>query len=426
MAVKITLKNGKTVYEARVYTRGTSTPKKIGRFTNKRLAERFEENVKKVLHEASVGTVSADTQRWLDSLDDDIYSKIKTLSGVLPARVKAGTLDSLLETYLADNDLAPNTKVLYRLVITALKRGLPEKSKSLAISELSVDQIKTAFKALSDRYSLTTVRSMRSTISTMFNYAVKLKWIPESPMTDIHVKTPDYTKNHRFITLETVSNALDLMPTAEYKLLIVLSRFGGLRLPSEAVMLSWDLIDFNNGIFTLYEPKKTKGSALREAGDYATRTLPLFPEVRAALLDFAVESKQDTRGAIQWSRPVYLMCNSIKKILRRNNLDWPRTFHNMRASRETELIDTFKFPPQTVCQWIGNSEPVYRAHYARIRKEDLSSGAELTSMKVLPKVLDTHCQNLTIDTPIDAKMRLLLELRDNLRSFVNKWQELTK
>lgn len=38
MAVKITLKNGKTVYEARVYTRGTSTPKNIGLFTNKRLA----------------------------------------------------------------------------------------------------------------------------------------------------------------------------------------------------------------------------------------------------------------------------------------------------------------------------------------------------------------------------------------------------
>jgi len=40
---------------------------------------------------------------------------------------------------------------------------------------------------------------------------------------------------------------------------------------------------------------------------------------------------------------------------------WPRIFHNLRASRQTELED--QFPSHVVCQWLGNSEAVARDHY---------------------------------------------------------------
>ena len=42
------------------------------------------------------------------------------------------------------------------------------------------------------------------------------------------------------------------------------------------------------------------------------------------------------------------------KILRRAGLEpWPRLFHNLRASRETELVE--KYPVQVVTSWLGNT-----------------------------------------------------------------------
>ncbi len=43
---------------------------------------------------------------------------------------------------------------------------------------------------------------------------------------------------------------------------------------------------------------------------------------------------------------------------------WPRPFHNLRASRETELAN--EFPIHVVCEWIGNSEEVARKHYLQV------------------------------------------------------------
>ena len=47
----------------------------------------------------------------------------------------------------------------------------------------------------------------------------------------------------------------------------------------------------------------------------------------------------------------------LLRIIRRAGLEpWERAFHNLRASRQTELAATF--PIHVVCAWIGNSEKV--------------------------------------------------------------------
>src|SRR6185295_7207846 len=41
---------------------------------------------------------------------------------------------------------------------------------------------------------------------------------------------------------------------------------------------------------------------------------------------------------------------------------WPKLFHNLRASRQTELMREYDLA--TVCKWIGNSPAVAAKHYA--------------------------------------------------------------
>ena len=47
---------------------------------------------------------------------------------------------------------------------------------------------------------------------------------------------------------------------------------------------------------------------------------------------------------------------------------WPRLFHNLRASCETDLAATF--PMHVVCGWIGNSPDVARRHYLQTLDTD--------------------------------------------------------
>jgi len=46
---------------------------------------------------------------------------------------------------------------------------------------------------------------------------------------------------------------------------------------------------------------------------------------------------------------------------------WPRLFHNLRASRETELAR--KFDIKTVTTWLGNSPMVAMEHYLQTTPE---------------------------------------------------------
>lgn len=43
---------------------------------------------------------------------------------------------------------------------------------------------------------------------------------------------------------------------------------------------------------------------------------------------------------------------------------WPKLFHNLRASRQTELSESY--PMHVVCAWLGNSTVVAMGHYLQV------------------------------------------------------------
>jgi len=71
-------------------------------------------------------------------------------------------------------------------------------------------------------------------------------------------------------------------------------------------------------------------------------------------------------------------CNlrtTFEKIVRRAGLEpWPRLFHNMRASRETELCETF--PMHVVTAWMGNTPDIAMKHYCQVTDEHFQRATE--------------------------------------------------
>ena len=63
------------------------------------------------------------------------------------------------------------------------------------------------------------------------------------------------------------------------------------------------------------------------------------------------------------------------RILKRAGLEpWPKLFHTMRSSRETELVN--KFSIHKVAAWLGNTPKIALKHYLQVTDEDFQQAAE--------------------------------------------------
>jgi hypothetical protein len=86
-------------------------------------------------------------------------------------------------------------------------------------------------------------------------------------------------------------------------------------------------------------------------------------------------------------------CNlrtTFLKIVKRAGLKpWPRLFHNLRSSRQTELTE--RFPAHVVCAWLGNSEKIANAHYLQVTDERFARavGGQDRFGKALQKALQS-------------------------------------
>ena len=190
------------------------------------------------------------------------------------------------------------------------------------------------------------------------NEAVDSEIIPGNPFNK--VKTPRRTNKarQRFIDRPTITKVIEMAPDAEMRLIIVLSRYGGMRTPSEPFALRWQDIDWKRQRILVTSPKTEHHEG------HETREIPLFPELLQPLLEvqelaatgeeFVIAKRRKTTDANLRRR--------IAHIVRKAGfVPWPKITHNLRASRQTELAD--QFPNHVVCQWMGNSEEVARDHY---------------------------------------------------------------
>jgi hypothetical protein len=57
---------------------------------------------------------------------------------------------------------------------------------------------------------------------------------------------------------------------------------------------------------------------------------------------------------------------------------WQKLFHNLRASRQTELLADF--PAADVCDWLGNTQAVAMRHYAMATSDSFQRAIQGTSV----------------------------------------------
>lgn len=109
--------------------------------------------------------------------------------------------------------------------------------------------------------------------------------------------------------------------------------------------------------------------------------IPLFPEIKQELK--AAWDPEQVYIINKYRDPSQNMRTQLLRIIDRAGLKpWPKLFHNLRATRQTELAQTF--PAHVVSDWLGNSVTVANEHYLRTMDIDFERAiapAEKASQK---------------------------------------------
>jgi hypothetical protein len=166
-----------------------------------------------------------------------------------------------------------------------------------------------------------------------------------------------------FIPEDDARKVLETCPDAERRVIFALSRYGGMRCPSEHLALRWKDIDWIKQRITVWSCK-TEGHAGKEF-----RVMPLFPPLRVYLEELYQQAAPGAEFIITRYRDpsVNLRTQFLRILARAGVKPWPKLFHNLRSTRQTELTEVY--PTHVVCAWLGNSPTVAQNHYLQVRDQ---------------------------------------------------------
>jgi len=305
-----------------------------------------------------IDSASAD---WLDCLPDQRHDRIAR-TGLVPGRRRFDdTLGDLLDAFFDAVDVKPGTLTTYRQTETSLE-GFFGRDKRLAEITL-IDGERWRASMREAKLAGATISKRVKTARQILRAGVKWGWLTANPFDDLKAGQQHNRSRAFFVSREAIAKVIDEAPSAEWRLLIALSRYGGLRVPSEAAALEWRDIDWAKGRITI---RSSKTEAEADGGE---RVIPLFPEIKDHLLQVFEAAPEGASKVIPFLRPGYNPHTQLLRLIRRAGLaPWPRAWHNMRASRQTELAS--EYPLHTVCAWIGNSVAVADRHYLTIGAGD--------------------------------------------------------
>ena len=311
------------------------------------------------------------------------------------------TLVDFLAGYAArrSGEVKPATLIVWAQVAGNLTEYLPD---GILLDQITAGHAKEFHARLKSRYATATVAKRMSIARQHFNDAVHWEILTKNPFSGI--KTPrSAQKANVFVERETVYRLLDIA-SIRWRVIIALSRFGGLRTPSETLSLKWSHVDWDAGRMHVPECK------VEHHEGRGVRICPLFPELRDILAeafeaygttsDWVVDA-QAYRTAAQTPRGwanANLRTQLVKLCRRANVTLWPRLFHSMRASRQTELERDF--PTHVVCSWLGNSATVARQSYLLITEDDFTKATGKTRV-LNPTRADQ--KSVRISTPHTAR-----------------------
>ncbi len=319
-----------------------------------------------------------ETAAWVRDISDGLAGKLAK-AGLIAERENT-TVDGLIENFLAaSTHFKPSTRSIWGQVTGDLKKHFGEDCRLRTIGQVEAEGFRQ-WLLTTRKLSSTTIAKRLQRSRQLFAHAIRFEWIEKNPFEGVKHKSGDPRERQRYITVEDTEKLIEAAPNWVWRTIIALSRYGGLRNPSEVLSLQLADLDWERGAMRVISPKT-------EGHGQGSRMVPMFAQLRPYLegaWEMAAEGQTQVipehlylpaaQGPNGW-RNCNLRTTFLKIVLRAGLDPWPRLFHNLRASCESDL--SRGFPIATVCKWIGNTVAIAAKHYIQVDDRDFRRAAKV-------------------------------------------------
>jgi integrase len=339
---------------------------RLGKMTQ-RQADRFKAKVENIIGAGFTGGVEEETADWLTKLDDRMYARLAAVGLVRERTGATALLGAFIDSFTANlTSIKQNTRENFTQLRFWLVDYLGETYDIRRLDPAAAEDWRAHMvkKGLGDN----TIRRHIGRARQLLKSAIRRgMYRGPNPFDGMSATVGSDKARLFYVTREMATKVLAACPDTQWKLLFALSRYGGLRCPSEHLALKWSDVtwgDAETPASIRIPSPKTEHIEGKEC-----RVIPLFPELRPVLMEAFEQAEPGTEYVITRYRQANsnLRTQLNRIIARAGMVPWPKLFQNLRSTRETELAETV--PLQYVCAWIGNTEAVAKKHYLQLRDE---------------------------------------------------------
>ncbi|WP_013629960.1 tyrosine-type recombinase/integrase [Rubinisphaera brasiliensis] len=310
--------------------------------------------------------MDAETARWVPTIDQTLHARIAE-AGLLERRDHRDTrLGTYIDEFIRNRtDVKESTRTTWNRARNHLVSYFGE---SRDLRSITTGEAQDFYRRLQRDLADNTARRTAGICRQIFTDALDREIITKNVFASkkIPITTRGNDKRQFFIERDVAEKILNACPNDEWRLIFALSRFGGLRCPSEHLALRWEHVDLDARRLTVPSPKTAHHDGKE------SRVIPIFPEIEKPLLAVSMNAPEGNPWIItSYRESSQNLRTQFKRILQRAGVaPWPKLFQNLRSTRETELIKE-GHNPYTVCEIIGNSLRVMEEHYLQNRDSEL-------------------------------------------------------
>ena len=208
---------------------------------------------------------------WLRDRPDDFHEALAS-RGLVASRAttKKHTLGDLLAAYFDNLAVKPGTRIVYAQTRTMLEAHFGSGHALASISNLDAEKWVTTLRAGS--LAKATQAKRIKVAKALFAKGVRWGMVASNPFADAKAGSMRNPDRAVFVPRAEVARVLDVCDT-EWRTIIALSRYGGMRCPSEVLALRWADVDWDAGRMRVRSTKTEH----HEGGE--ARYCPIFPEL---------------------------------------------------------------------------------------------------------------------------------------------------
>lgn len=337
-------------------------------------------HVEQLVNARSGGTpIPLETAEWVGGRGDVLRGRLENVGLVTPrVRQESWTVAAWVRSYIgrkagASISTVQNLGQAERTLVEYLGADKPLAEFTAADATGYADFLhgRTCRRKGGTPLAEATIRRHCRRAKQFFTGAIDANLLTKNPFAKIPCADVQNKSRERFVTEGETKALLDVCPDTEWRLILSLAYYAGLRCPSEHNALTWTDVNWQTKSLTVRSPKT------RRDKDGGVRHVPMAPPVAELLLTAFSEAGDGAMRIIARPLQTSNLRTMLYKLMDRANVErFGKPFVNMRATCETNWLAA-GVPEYQVSKWIGHDVAVSRRHYDMTQQKyaDLVTGS---------------------------------------------------